>query len=88
MTAFKRDPRKGYASSFYEFLLEVRDGQEFLQRIRPDSDKCGAAMRAAPIGIFATIPEVLQRARIQAAITPGPRTTSNSARKALESRTL
>src|SRR4051812_29384991 len=27
VTAFKRDPREGYASGFYHFLQEVRDGQ-------------------------------------------------------------
>src|SRR5262249_29833233 len=37
--------------------------------IQPDSDKSGAAMRAAPIGIFSTIAEVQQRATIQARIT-------------------
>src|SRR5687768_15127870 len=46
--AFKRDPREGYAQRFYGFLREVRDGEEFVRKIRPDSDKSGAAMRAAP----------------------------------------
>jgi len=67
--AFKRDARKGYAKSFYEFLLEVRDGREFLECIRPDSDKSGAAMRAAPIGVFGTAKEVLDCARVQATLT-------------------
>src|SRR4051812_19828004 len=48
---FKRDERTGYAGRFYEFLKSVSDGEEFLRRIRPDSDKSGAAMRAAPIGL-------------------------------------
>src|SRR5689334_2267778 len=52
VAAFKRDPREGYAGRFHAFLCEVRDGGEFLARIRPDSDKSGAAMRAAPIGVF------------------------------------
>src|SRR5262245_26946208 len=30
VAAFKRDPREGYAGSFYAFLHEVRDGAEFL----------------------------------------------------------
>lgn len=69
VAAFKRDPRQGYASSFYRFLLEVRDGDDFIARIRPDSDKSGGAMRAAPAGVYPTIAEVLQRAQKQAVIT-------------------
>ncbi|MFN6566971.1 ADP-ribosylglycohydrolase family protein [Dendronalium sp. ChiSLP03b] len=66
---FKRDPREGYASRFYQFLLEIQDGKEFLTRICPDSDKSGAAMRAAPIGIYRTPEKVIEAATIQAAIT-------------------
>lgn len=66
---FKRDLREGYASRFYQFLVEVKDGEEFLNRIRPDSDKSGAAMRAAPIGIYSTPEKVIEAATIQAAIT-------------------
>jgi ADP-ribosylglycohydrolase len=67
--AFKRDPREGYASSFYYFLHRTRDGDDFLQNIRPDSDKSGAAMRAAPVGVCASVPEVIQKCSVQAAIT-------------------
>ena len=67
--AFHRDPRKGYAQGFYNFLRSVRDGKEFLARIRPKSDKSGAAMRAAPVGVFKTIEEVIDKSTIQAAIT-------------------
>ncbi|BAZ32667.1 ADP-ribosylation/crystallin J1 [Cylindrospermum sp. NIES-4074] len=67
--AFKRDPREGYAGSFYHFLVNIRDGVEFLAKIRPDSDKSGAAMRAAPIGIYSTPEQVIEAATIQAAIT-------------------
>lgn len=66
---FKRDPREGYATGFYHFLEEVRDGEQFLRKIRPDSEKSGAAMRAAPIGIYPTIPLVIERCTIQAALT-------------------
>jgi ADP-ribosylglycohydrolase len=69
--AFHRDPRRGYASRFYDFLTSVRTGAEFLERIHPDSDKSGAAMRAAPIGVFSTVGEVLDRATIQARLTHG-----------------
>jgi ADP-ribosylglycohydrolase len=66
---FHRDRREGYAGRFYEFLLSVNSGDEFLARIRPDSDKSGAAMRAVPLGVFPTAQEVLDRCRVQAAIT-------------------
>src|SRR5262249_23094189 len=66
---FHRDPREGYAGGFYAFLQEVRDGETFLARIRPHSDKSGAAMRAAPLGVLPSIGEVLERCRVQAAIT-------------------
>lgn len=69
VTAFKRDPREGYAGGFYAFLQLVNDGPEFLDKIRPHSDKSGAAMRAVPIGIFPEVGEVIERCRLQAAIT-------------------
>jgi hypothetical protein len=67
-------PVAGYVRSlsagrFYDFLLSVSDGEEFLRRIRPDSDKSGAAMRAAPIGLLPTVDDVLHHAAIQAAVT-------------------
>lgn len=67
--AFKRDPREGYAQGFYQFLRQVKDGQQFLTQIRPDSEKSGAAMRAAPIGFFPTVEEVIERATVQAKLT-------------------
>jgi ADP-ribosylglycohydrolase len=66
---FRRDPREGYASRFYAFLQSVVSGEEFLQRIRPDSDKSGAAMRAAPLGVLPTVGQVLERCRVQADLT-------------------
>jgi ADP-ribosyl-[dinitrogen reductase] hydrolase len=66
---FKRDPREGYASRFWQFLKQVNSGEEFLAQIHPDSDKSGASMRAAPIGLFPTPAEVIERCTIQAAIT-------------------
>ena len=66
---FKRDPRAGYARRFQAFLARVDSGARFLAEIDPHSDKSGAAMRAAPIGVYPTIAEVLDRARVQAAIT-------------------
>ncbi len=38
VTAFKRDQREGYAGRFYQFLLQVQDGQQFLEGINWTSD--------------------------------------------------
>lgn len=67
--AFKRDPREGYAQGFYQFLQRVRDGKQFLAEIRPTSDKSGAAMRAAPLGLYPDMQQVIERATIQARLT-------------------
>ncbi|MEP6517918.1 ADP-ribosylglycohydrolase family protein [Microcoleus vaginatus] len=69
VAAFQRDRRFGYAGKFYNFLLQVQDGKEFLEKIHSASDKSGSAMRACPIGIFPTIEKVIENATIQAAIT-------------------
>lgn len=66
---FKRDVRAGYASRFYDFLLKVQDGKQFLAEIRPDSEKSGAAMRAAPLGILPTLQEVKEKTILQAKLT-------------------
>ncbi|GAA4528163.1 ADP-ribosylglycohydrolase family protein [Amycolatopsis samaneae] len=66
---YHRDPRDGYAGRFHQLLSDVGDGAELLARIRPDSDKSGAAMRAAPLGLLPTVPEVLRHTEIQARIT-------------------
>jgi ADP-ribosylglycohydrolase len=67
--AFHRDPREGYAGRFYQFLQEVHTGTEFLGKIKPDSDKSGAAMRAAPIGLAPTPADVMRLSAIQARVT-------------------
>jgi ADP-ribosyl-[dinitrogen reductase] hydrolase len=66
---FRRDPRPGYAGRFHAFLQEIRDGDDFLDRIDPGSTKSGAAMRACPVGVLPDLGEVVARTRIQAAIT-------------------
>lgn len=69
VTAFKRDEREGYAGKFYSFLQEIQDGAEFLAKIKPHSDKSGAAMRAIPIGIYPIIEMVIERCTVQAKLT-------------------
>jgi len=66
---FHRDQRTGYAGRFYKFLKSVKTGKEFLDQIKPGSDKSGAAMRVTPIGLYSDIQEVLDKAEIQAKVT-------------------
>lgn len=66
---FKRDWRDGYARHFQAFLESVSDGADFRRRIKPDSDKNGACMRAVPIGVLADPKEVIEVASRQAALT-------------------
>ena len=66
---FKRDEREGYARRFQQFLEEIQSGEEFLRRIKNDSDKSGGAMRATPIGLYKDIEVVKERSAIQAAVT-------------------
>jgi len=66
---FHRDPRVGYAGGFHAFLRSVTSGREFLDRIRPASDKSGAAMRVAPVGLLPTVAEVRHHAEVQARVT-------------------
>jgi ADP-ribosylglycohydrolase len=69
VTGFKRDWRDGYARGFQAFLESVTDGADFLGRIKPDSDKSGAAMRVGPIGLLGSVEEVLRVATLQARLT-------------------
>ncbi|MEU4741585.1 ADP-ribosylglycohydrolase family protein [Actinosynnema sp. NPDC023658] len=82
VTAFHRDPREGYARGFHEFLRTVHTGAEFLARIRPDSDKSGAAMRAAPVGLLPTVADVLHHTDVQAKVTHDTPDGVSSARAA------
>ena len=66
---FHRDPRKGYARGFYHFLKQTHSGKEFIQNIRPHSEKSGGAMRSAPLGFFPNIQEVIEKTTIQAKLT-------------------
>ncbi|WP_444995472.1 ADP-ribosylglycohydrolase family protein [Aliikangiella sp. IMCC44359] len=66
---FKRDPRKGYSKGFYSLLKEVESGTELLNKLRSNSDRNGAAMRAVPLGVIKDKNELLTKAKAQAAIT-------------------
>lgn len=66
---FQRDRRDGYSRAFQSFLESVKDTKDFLNRIRPDSVKNGACMRAVPLGVLKDPSEVVEVAAIQAAVT-------------------
>lgn len=66
---YQRDRREGYARGFQRVLDEVKDGEDFLARIRPDSEKNGAAMRSVPLGVIAQPRDVAAIARTQARLT-------------------
>jgi ADP-ribosylglycohydrolase len=69
VNSFKRDQRTGYAGGFYQFLCDIKDGKEFLEWIRPTSDKSGSAMRSASVGVFPTVEEVIDKCTLQASLT-------------------
>jgi ADP-ribosyl-[dinitrogen reductase] hydrolase len=55
VSAFNRDQRKGYSNRFFKLLKSIKNGQQFLDLIDNSSEKSGAAMRAAPIGLLSDI---------------------------------
>lgn len=69
LNTFKRDRRDGYARGFQRFLERTSDAGEFLDNIRPESDKNGAAMRSVPLGVIEDLDELREVAKIQASIT-------------------
>ncbi len=76
---FHRDKRPGYAKGYDGFIREIRDGSQFLRGIRSHSEKNGAAMRSAPIGVLPTIAEVIEKSSIQARITHDTEIGTNAA---------
>lgn len=79
LTCFHRDPRGGYAKGFHQFLCDTNTADLFLSRIRSNSDKSGAAMRASAIGLLPQIATVKEFARIQASVTHNTEGGINSA---------
>jgi len=66
---YRRDPINGYAGGFQKFLNSVKSGKEFIERIRPDSIRNGAAMRSVPLGLEADVDRVVRYAKINASLT-------------------
>lgn len=69
VNVFHRDQRDGYARNFQKFLETTHSGYDFLAKIKPDSDKNGAAMRSVPIGVLPSEKDVIHIAGLQARIT-------------------
>lgn len=61
--------RKGYARGFQAFLEGITTGEEFLAKVRPSSDRNGAAMRAVPFGALPDVSSVLEVSDCQAQVT-------------------
>lgn len=66
---FVRDPRRGYTNFMFLALTNAKTGLDLLDAIGGNSDKSGAAMRVAPIGLKENIDEVKNLATIQAKVT-------------------
>ncbi len=66
---FHRDPRRGYAPGFYKFLLDHKNGTDFVHDIHSNSNRSGAAMRAAPLGLISDIEELKEKSFIQSSLT-------------------
>lgn len=66
---FKRDQREGYSSGFQGLLESCNSDKELVERLIPDSDKNGAAMRSVPLGVIKDLQEVKYQAISQAKIT-------------------
>lgn len=69
VSAYQRDPRPGYATGFQNFLNTCSDGADLIARIRPDSTRSGAIMRAPCVGALDNIDDVLWLSELQASIT-------------------
>ena len=69
LKVFKRDPRQSYSDNFYHFLLKTKTPTEFVEKIYSHSIRNGSAMRSVPLGLIKDKNEMLEKARIQAALT-------------------
>lgn len=67
--AFQRQNRLGYSGRFYDFLLTVKDGSDFVARINPDSYKSGAAMRGWVLGVYDDLEFMRELSDLQAGLT-------------------
>lgn len=76
---YRRDPRAGYSRRTKAALDAALAGADFLSALDRRSESSGAAMRAAPIGVFPSEREVIGRARFQARLTHDTPAAADSA---------
>lgn len=69
VACYHRDPRDGYSSGFHALLRAHRSGAGLRAALNPASDRSGAAMRNAPVGLLPDVERVLRATEIQARIT-------------------
>lgn len=63
------NPIDGYARGFQSFLNSVKSGKEFLEKIKPYSERNGAAMRSVPLGLIIDSEKVVEYAKVNASVT-------------------
>jgi len=79
LKCFKQDERRGYTPYLFLTLMNSKSGKELLSKLNGDSDKSGAFMRAAPIGLYSDLDEVKEKAVLQAIVTHDSWVGRNSA---------
>lgn len=67
--SFNRDPRKGYASKFYDILMKANNPEEMTSMLIPNSTRNGAMMRSVPLGRCANTKFIMDVCRVQSSIT-------------------
>jgi ADP-ribosyl-[dinitrogen reductase] hydrolase len=76
---FQRDPRETYAKHFFEFMKTVTSAEDLLTRIKSDSRRSGAAMRALPAGVYDSVEKVMWFSHLQASVTHNTKEGRDSA---------
>lgn len=69
LEVFKRDERDGYSRGFQKLLEECNTADELKEKLVPDSNKNGAAMRAMVFGVISDPKQVADLAAVQATVT-------------------
>lgn len=69
LKVYRADPRKTYAKGFLSVLESVRDEMELVKRLKPGSNRNGAAMRVLPVAFLPDRNQVWEAAAKQASLT-------------------
>ena len=79
LECFKRDERRGYTPYLFLTMMNSKTGKELLSKLGGKSDKSGAFMRSAPIGMYSNLDEVMEKAALNAMVTHDSWVGRNSA---------